>query len=220
MVDERVVAMREELNLTNTEPDEEAYDENGVSKRQLQHEMDSARESISHTVSAIADNVTNQAQAIRDTVANKLDWREHARKHPAAVTAGAVGIGFLLGYTLIGSIGNGRTNGHTNGHALESEHEPMEIQQKPQRKQKSEGPGLFDKLKTTRGYQRLTSEASGLLDQFIDEAVNVGKTVLLPAAINKITETVRANFEAEPDKQANKKQTNADNHSSTTQTLS
>lgn len=213
MVDERVVTMRDELSLTDTELNEE----NGVSKRQLQHEMDSARESISHTVSAIADNVTNQAQVIRDTVANKLDWREHARKHPAAVTLGAMGVGFLIGYTIIGSVSKG--NGRANGHAPEAEQEPLKLRHKAQRKQKNDGPGFLDKLKTTHGYQRLTGEASNLLDQFIDEAVNVGKTVLLPAAINKITEAVRSNFEAEPDKQANDRgnQVDEENHSSKTQ---
>jgi hypothetical protein len=40
----------------------------------------------------------------------------------------------------------------------------------------------------------LSNEAGNLVNQFIDEAVNVGKTVLVPAAISKITETVNSSL--------------------------
>src|SRR5690349_24833772 len=66
------------------------------SKQELQRRLDEARDSISHTVTEIKESVASQVQAVKET----LDWREQFKKRPVAWSAGALGVGFLLGYGL------------------------------------------------------------------------------------------------------------------------
>jgi ElaB/YqjD/DUF883 family membrane-anchored ribosome-binding protein len=49
-------------------------------------------------------------------------------------------------------------------------------------------PGLVERFKETRAYERLQSEVSALGDRFIDELSNVGQTVVLPMLFNKVKE--------------------------------
>src|SRR5687768_3425876 len=63
------------------------------SKEELQRRMGEARDSISNTVTEIKETVANQVQAVKDT----LDWREQFKKRPMAWSAGAFGVGFLVG---------------------------------------------------------------------------------------------------------------------------
>lgn len=49
-----------------------------------------------------------------------------------------------------------------------------------------EKPGLLDRFKETRAYDRLQEEVSTLGDRFIDELSNVGTTVVLPLLFTKI----------------------------------
>ena len=64
------------------------------SKEELQRRLDVTRDSISQTVTEIKETVANQVQAVKDT----LDWREQFKKRPVAWSAGAFGVGFLVGY--------------------------------------------------------------------------------------------------------------------------
>jgi hypothetical protein len=69
-------------------------------KAELQRRMEEARESISQTVTEIKDTVATQYQSYKEA----LDWREQYRKHPVAWTAGALGVGAIVGYSLGGAI--------------------------------------------------------------------------------------------------------------------
>ncbi len=51
-----------------------------------------------------------------------------------------------------------------------------------------EKPGLIERFKETRAYDRLQEEVSTLGDRFIDELAKVGQTVVLPALFGKIKE--------------------------------
>ena len=66
------------------------------SKEELQRRMNQARDSISNTVTEIKETVANQVQAVKDT----LDWREQFKKRPVAWSVGAVGVGFVVGYSI------------------------------------------------------------------------------------------------------------------------
>src|ERR1043165_9109439 len=66
------------------------------SKEELQRRMNRARDSISNTVTEIKETVANQVQAVKDT----LDWREQFKKRPVTWSVGAVGVGFVVGYSL------------------------------------------------------------------------------------------------------------------------
>src|SRR5262245_55046364 len=63
------------------------------SKEELQRRLDHTRDSISQTVTEIKETVANQVQAVKDT----LDWREQFKKRPVAWSAGAFGVGLLVG---------------------------------------------------------------------------------------------------------------------------
>src|SRR5260370_16075726 len=77
---------------------EQAADD--LSKEELQRLMEEARDSISQTVTEIKENVANQYQAVKDT----LDWREQFKKRPVAWSAGALGVGFLVGYGIAATV--------------------------------------------------------------------------------------------------------------------
>ena len=49
-----------------------------------------------------------------------------------------------------------------------------------------EKPGLLERFKETRAYDRLQEEVSGLGDRLLDELSNVGQTVVLPMLFNKV----------------------------------
>jgi hypothetical protein len=49
-------------------------------------------------------------------------------------------------------------------------------------------PGLLERFKETRAYDRLQEEVSSLGDRFIDELAKVGQTVVLPALFSKVKE--------------------------------
>jgi ElaB/YqjD/DUF883 family membrane-anchored ribosome-binding protein len=64
--------------------------------------MEEARDSISQTVNEIKETVTTQYENVKDTISQSLDWREQYRRRPIAFTAGALGVGLILGYSVGG----------------------------------------------------------------------------------------------------------------------
>jgi hypothetical protein len=78
-----------------------------LSKEELQRRMEEARESITQTVSEIKDTVTSQYQTVRESISDAFDWREQYRRHPVALSAGALGAGLLAGYGLRSMLGGG-----------------------------------------------------------------------------------------------------------------
>ncbi|HZT58061.1 MAG TPA: hypothetical protein VFA21_05475 [Pyrinomonadaceae bacterium] len=81
----------------------ESSDDTDATKAELQRRMEEARESISQTVTEIKDTVVNQYQQVRETISDTLDWREQYKRHTLPFTIGAVGVGFLVGYTVMGA---------------------------------------------------------------------------------------------------------------------
>ncbi len=86
MAEERTLGLARAQDQTAEEP----------SKEELQRRLEVARDSISNTVTEIKETVANQVQAVKDT----LDWREQFKKRPLAWCAGALGVGFSLGYCI------------------------------------------------------------------------------------------------------------------------
>ena len=81
-----------------------ASGDSDATKAELQRRMEEARESISQTVTEIKDTVVNQYQQVRETISDTLDWREQFRRRPLPFTIGAAGLGFLLGYSIMGAL--------------------------------------------------------------------------------------------------------------------
>jgi ElaB/YqjD/DUF883 family membrane-anchored ribosome-binding protein len=98
--------MAEERTLgTARAPEGETAADDELTKAELQRRMDEARESITQTVSEIKDTVTTQYQNVRETISQSLDWREQYRRHPVEFSVAALGVGFLLGYSVGGAFG-------------------------------------------------------------------------------------------------------------------
>lgn len=102
--------MAEERNVGLARAPEQnaiASDEDST-KAELQRRMEEARESITQTVSEIKDTVANQYQQVKQ----QLDWREQYRRHPVEFSAGALGVGLLLGYSIGGVFAGGSDDDH------------------------------------------------------------------------------------------------------------
>ncbi|HEV2915807.1 MAG TPA: hypothetical protein VGX92_21170 [Pyrinomonadaceae bacterium] len=54
--------------------------------------------------------------------------------------------------------------------------------------QEAEGPGLIERFKSTKAYDRLEEEVSALGDRFINELSKTAQTVVLPALFGKVKE--------------------------------
>src|SRR5947209_3893387 len=75
------------------------------SKRELQRQMEEARERVSETVAEIKSVVTHQYDEVKETVetvkesfGEVLDWRAEFERNPLVWGAGAVSIGILIGF--------------------------------------------------------------------------------------------------------------------------
>ena len=59
---------------------------------------------------------------------------------------------------------------------------------------KGEGPGLVQRFKETRAFDRLQQEVGSLGDRLIDELSTTAQTVILPALIRKVRELIGADL--------------------------
>jgi ElaB/YqjD/DUF883 family membrane-anchored ribosome-binding protein len=96
--------MAEERTLGTARAPETDTADDELTKAELQRRMEEARESITQTVSEIKDTVTTQYQNVRESISQSLDWREQYRRRPVAFSAGALGVGVLLGYSIGGAL--------------------------------------------------------------------------------------------------------------------
>ncbi|HVF51358.1 MAG TPA: hypothetical protein VNA19_14820 [Pyrinomonadaceae bacterium] len=100
--------MAEERNTGLARAPEPQTTDTDATKEQLQRRMEEARESITQTVAEIKETVATQYQSVRESISDSLDWREQYRRRPAAFSAGALGVGLLLGYSVGGALRGGR----------------------------------------------------------------------------------------------------------------
>ena len=162
------------------------------SKEELQRRLDVTRDSISQTVTEIRETVANQVQAVKET----LDWREQFKKRPVAWSAGAAGVGFLVGYGVAAAVkGDGRDNygadyfePQARSYAQQSLSSAPYAESKPSKGNghKDDGPGLLEKLSNTPAYGRVKDEVSNVGDAFLQELGKTAKQVVLPALMTSI----------------------------------
>ena len=176
-----------------------AYDRNDeeLSKEQLQARMEEARDSISQTVTEIKENVTQQYEHVKDA----LDWREHFRNRPVAWSLGAAGVGFVVGYSLVGAIKDRGDDEMyfepARPYASEQIGEPLAAALSSQRTESNghdKGPGLVGRFKETRAYDRLQQEVGSLGDRLVDELSTTAHEVVLPALLRKVKEWIGADL--------------------------
>ena len=196
MAEERTLGLARAQDVTTGEE---------PSKEELQRRLDEARDSISHTVTEIRESVANQVQAVKET----LDWREQFKKRPVAWSAGAVGVGFLVGYGLAamvkgeGSSGYDRYDETTRSYAaqpiLGGTHTAASVSAPTTSLGASssdvagygngkhdDGPGFFEKLTSTPVYHKVKQEASNVGDALVQEITKTAKTMVIPALITSL----------------------------------
>jgi hypothetical protein len=190
--------MAEDRTLGLARAPEQAADD--LSKEELQRRMEEARDSISQTVTEIKENVANQYQAVKDT----LDWREQFKKRPVAWSAGALGVGFLVGYGIAATVkGDGneyhedagfipsRSHAYAAQPVLGEATASMRPHATPENgKEEDDGPGIFDRLKTTPAYGRVRSEVAGIGNSFLDELSKTARQMVLPAVMKSIKDFI------------------------------
>lgn len=193
MVEERTVGL---VRASETPGGLNKSDDDDASKHELQHRMEAARESISHTVDEIKDTVVNQYESVKETVSQTLDWHEQVKKRPVAWSAGALGVGFVVGYG-VAAVVKGPTKISVTAYdeqpnALSNEGHPMTAPvatsrgnggRERQSQKEDSGPGLIQRFKETPAFDRVKSEAGVLGNQFVNEVSKKAQEVVLPAAI-------------------------------------
>lgn len=169
----------------------EDYSAEEPSKEELQRKLDVTRDSISQTVTEIKETVAHQVQAVKDT----LDWREQFKKRPVAWSAGAAGVGFLVGYCVAATFkGSGRDYNYTTDYYAprakafasrpiisSASSQSAEAKSNAHDNGQSDEPGFFQKLSHTPAYGRVKDEVGSVGDAFVRELGNTAKQVLLPA---------------------------------------
>jgi hypothetical protein len=169
------------------------------SKEELQRRLEHTRDSISSTVTEIKETVANQVQAVKDT----LDWREQFKKRPVAWCAGALGVGFSLGYCIANYAKddeNYRYNSAIDRYSEESNRyasqavdmssapmtAPVSTRARQSNGSHDDGPGFFQKVASSHAFERVKDEAGNVGDAIVQELSKTAKTVVLPALITSL----------------------------------
>lgn len=186
MAEERTLGLARAHEQTDEEP----------SKQELQRRLEEARDSISHTVTEIKESVANQVQAVKET----LDWREQFKKRPVAWSAGALGVGFLVGYGLAAIVKGDGDDEYTASYDRYYAQEQKSYAAQPMlhagatqadavrqgNGKHDEGPGFFEKLTSTHAYHKVKEEAGNLGDALVQEVSKTAKQVVLPALMTSL----------------------------------
>ena len=192
--------MGEERTLAIARAREVKDDE--LSKEELQLRMEETRDSITQTVTDIKETVSQQYENVKDA----LDWREHFKKQPVAWSLGAAGVGFFVGYGIAACVKNYVEDDDDYDYVSTRRSyasQPMlgEFQQevssgKAERTKTNgdQGPGLIERFKETRAFDRLQQEVGSLGDRLVEELSTTAQTVVLPALIRKIKELIGADL--------------------------
>ena len=189
MAEERTLGLARAEERTAEEP----------SKEELQRRLENTRDSISHTVTEIKETVANQVQAVKDT----LDWREQFKKRPVAWCAGALGVGFSLGYCIANYAKGDETYRYSSAidrygeeadrytaQAVRASSAPMTAPVSTSSQQgngtQDSGPGFFQKVANTHAFERVRDEAGNIGDAVVQELSKTARTVVLPALITSL----------------------------------
>jgi hypothetical protein len=189
MAEERTLGLARAQEYTSEEP----------SKEELQRRLDVTRDSISQTVTEIKETVANQVQAVKDT----LDWREQFRKRPVAWGAGALGVGFLVGYCCAAAFQDDYDDYTTAIDRFGEEAKSYAAQPvlgasasvapahggaatRSGNGTEDHGPGLLERVTNTQAYGRVRDEVGNIGDAFVQELSKTAKQVVLPAVITSL----------------------------------
>jgi len=186
MAEERTLGLARAHEPTAEEP----------SKEELQRRLGEARDSISNTVTEIKETVANQVQAVKDT----LDWREQFKKRPVAWSAGALGVGFALGYCIANYAKGDETESYSSAidrYGQEARYyasQPIlgssasaplapQAHERGSNGTHDSGPGFFQKVVSTTAFEKVRDEAGNIGNAVVQELSKTAKTVVIPALV-------------------------------------
>ena len=190
MAEERTLGLARAHEQTTEEP----------SKEELQRRLGEARDSISNTVTEIKETVANQVQAVKDT----LDWREQFKKRPVVWSAGAMGVGFCVGYCVASFVKGDERDDYSSaidrfgeeskyyssqamlGSSAGARSPQSSTRLKQENGTHDDGPGFFQKVVNTPAFDKVKEEAGNIGDAVVKELSNTAKTVVLPALITSL----------------------------------
>jgi len=173
-----------------------------LSKEELQLRMEEARDSITQTVTEIKETVVHQYENVKDA----LDWREQFKKRPVAWSLGAAGVGFCVGYCIASTIKGEESkseryvpseqHSYAGQPIIGKSYTPLAASLEAAEKAngKDEGPGLLERFKETRAFDRLNQEVGTLGNRLVEELSTTAQTVILPALIRKIRDFIGADL--------------------------
>ena len=141
-------------------------------------------------------------QAVKDT----LDWREQFKKRPVVWSAGAMGVGFCVGYCVASFVKGDEHDDYSSAidrfgeeskyytaqSVLGSSAAAMSMPTQAGTRSRQgngtheEGPGFFQKVANTPAFDRVKQEAGNIGDAVVKELSNTAKTVVLPALITSL----------------------------------
>jgi hypothetical protein len=189
--------MAEERTLGLARAPEHSTEE--LSKEELQRRMGEARDSISHTVTEIKETVAHQVQVVKDT----FDWREQFKKRPVAWSAGAFGVGLLVGCGVAGLV-KGEDDAERSHDYYGPDYRSYAAQpvlshagatMKPQSGRgpqegnghdEDKGPGLFEKVTQSAAYGRMRDEVGSVGESLMQELTKTAKLMVVPAIIGTL----------------------------------
>lgn len=183
--------MAEERNLGLVRATEDPAED--LSKEELQRRLETTRDSISHTVTEIRETVQHQVQAVKDT----LDWKEQFKKRPLAWSAGAAGVGFLVGYCIAATAKGDSHYSSVQHYQLHESALRPRAEAAPAKEADSGGPGWWEKVSNTPAYERVRNEAGNLGEAFVGELSNTARQMILPAVISSIRNFLGAHLPAQ-----------------------
>ncbi|HKZ03464.1 MAG TPA: hypothetical protein VJ180_14580, partial [Pyrinomonadaceae bacterium] len=140
----------------------------------------------------------HQVQAVKDT----LDWREQFKKRPLVWSAGALGVGFVAGYSLAGAFKHDRYQNDSGpnsydyssprAYGLTSHTATGDVRVRLDETQESrtQGPGLIERFKETSAYENISKEVSSLGSKLVSELSSTAHLVVLPFLLGKFKEMV------------------------------
>ncbi|HEY6122364.1 MAG TPA: hypothetical protein VIV66_20575 [Pyrinomonadaceae bacterium] len=179
--------MAEERTLGLARAPQRSGDEESI--EELQRRMEHARDSISNTVTEIKETVANQVQAVKDT----LDWREQFKKRPVAWSAGALGVGFVAGYSIAGAFKHDTGQdypGYGNYGAQRLNSLPAQPTSFAPQTAIDEGPGFIEKLTQSSAYDNLSKEVGSIGNKIVEELSSTAQLVVVPFVVSKLKQWI------------------------------
>jgi len=144
-----------------------------------------------------ADATSRTTDGTSNTACGVLDWRGQFHKRPLTLSVGALSIGLMSGYGFArivkGNTKQFRSPGKPKGAGPYRLTSGSGKKRKRGKEEASPHKGLIEKIQATQVYSHLQSKVAAMGERLIDQLVEAGHNVVLPAVTGKIRELIDDN---------------------------